>query len=292
MSIRKKIRYCLEFVLVYVSWLVFRALPIDYASYIAAKLMEAVGPLLPAQRTAMGNLQRCLPERSKAEYQQITKRMWSNLGRIIGEMPHWGKMSAEEFKRRVQLDFPNATEDILQKLAGGIAVSAHFGNWEIYCKFSEVYKINSNVVYRPANNPYVDALINQQRLRAGVVLIKKGTIGLRHVMAALREKKCVAMLLDQRADKGITVPFFGILAKTTAAPANIALKYDIPLVMLRVVRTQGANYRLEFYPPLQLSAKDDEHSVMLKIHQYFEQWITQHPEQWFWVHNRWGKFDE
>lgn len=292
MNIRKKIRYRLEYALAYIFWLVFRALSIDYASYAGAKLMGVIGPLLPAQRTAMRNLQCCLPGRSAVEYKQITKRMWNNLGRIIGELPHWGKMSVNEFQRRVQLDFPGTTVDVLKELEGGICVSAHLGNWEIYCKFSEVYQVNFNLLYRPANNPHIDALINQQRLCGGVALIKKGTSGLRQVMTILRQKKCVGMLVDQRTDEGIAVPFFGMLAKTTAAPANIALKYGTPLVMSRVVRTQGVNYRLEFYPPLQLGDEDDAQSVTLKIHQHFERWIVEHPEQWFWVHNRWGKFYE
>lgn len=291
-SIWKKIRYQFEYAIAYVFWCIFSALPIDWASYVGGRLVSMLGRILPSQRTAMRNLQRCLPGRSAEEYKLIIAKMWDNLGRIVGELPHWGNMSSAEFQKRVQLAFPDANADILQKLRGGICVSAHLGNWEIYCKFSESYQVNFNLLYRPANNPYIDALINQQRLRGGVVLIKKGTSGLRQVMASLRQEKCVGMLVDQRTDEGIEVPFFGMLAKTTAAPANIALKYGTPLVMSRVVRTHGANYKLEFYEPLHVSDADDAQAVMLKIHKYFESWILEHPEQWFWVHNRWGKFYE
>jgi KDO2-lipid IV(A) lauroyltransferase len=288
-TIFAQLRYFFEYIAVLIFWYFFRLFSIDTSSYLGGKLALFIGALLPANKTAMRNLVKCFPTMEETERKVIIRKMWENLGRIIGELPHWHAMSDSEFTKRVSLAFPDSSASVLSLLPGNFCLSAHYGNWEIYCKLYQICNIDADFVYRPANNPFVDKIINQQRKFPKINLIKKGKSGVRQIIRALQEKRCVGMLIDQRTDDGIIVPFLGLAAKTTAAPANIALKYKRDIILSRVVRTNGAHYRVDFFAPIKFNPQDTAEKIMTKVNNYLEKWVREHPEQWFWVHNRWGK---
>ena len=41
--------------------------------------------------------------------------------------------------------------------------------------------------------------------------------------------------------------------------------------------------------PIDIQKGDTAEIIMTKINKNLESWIRKHPEQWFWVHRRWGK---
>jgi len=99
------------------------------------------------------------------------------------------------------------------------------------------------------------------------------------------------MLVDQKMNNGIAVPFFGRPAMTAPALAQLALRFDCPVVPARVVRLNGAHFQLIVYPPLEVAKTGDrEHdtlTLMTQVNTMIEGWIRERPEQWLWLHNRW-----
>jgi KDO2-lipid IV(A) lauroyltransferase len=99
------------------------------------------------------------------------------------------------------------------------------------------------------------------------------------------------MLVDQKMNDGIAVPFFDRPAMTASAVAELALKFRCPVVPLRCERLGGAHFRVTALPPLLLPDTGDRiadsYSLMLNINQLIESWIREHPEQWLWLHRRW-----
>ena len=95
------------------------------------------------------------------------------------------------------------------------------------------------------------------------------------------------MMVDQKMDDGISVPFFKKNAMTTALPATLALKYKIPIIMTRITKIGNAKYTAEFCEYLKVAPQDTKFTIMKKINNVLERWITEVPEQWFWFHNRW-----
>jgi KDO2-lipid IV(A) lauroyltransferase len=101
------------------------------------------------------------------------------------------------------------------------------------------------------------------------------------------------MLVDQKMNDGIPVPFFGRKAMTSQGIAKLALQFNYPIVPCQIIRKKGCYFKQIIYPPLSINKTGDDekdcYNIMLEINQIFEKWIIQNPSQWFWFHNRWGK---
>jgi KDO2-lipid IV(A) lauroyltransferase len=280
--ILKHIRFILEAIPAWLFYIILRFIPIDLASAFCGKLMELIGPHLKASRVARRNLKMCYPEKSDAEIEIIMKRMWNNLGRVIGESPSIIYLSNREFKRRVKV-----TKSFKEFKEPGIFVSGHFGNFELSAKISIELKLGLNLVYRPANNIYINRLIRLLRERRGNRLIPKGKAGLLQILKVLDNKGNLGMLVDQRMNDGIDCTFFGKLAKTTSLPAKLAIKYRIPIYVSCIKREKGCRFHL-YIKELKPGKDDDPAAVTQEINDIIETWVRETPEQWFWVHKRWG----
>ncbi len=276
----------------------FAILPISISSIIGAKIFQTMGSILKVNKIAKQNLIKCFPLMTENEVNNTVKLMWQNLGAIVGEMPHWHRISDQELRSFINLPDIFPTEQMLM-------ISAHFGNWELVNRIMKYYKIKPIFVYRPMNNPMINWLINRTRLLNNVNLIEKGIMSLKELINGIKDGKTIGMLVDQRHDQGISVPFFKHEAMTVSAPASIAIKYHIPIVILMVKRLsmikKSSNFLLSnFTEPkfeiiiqnIKVENEDSPKVVMKKIHEVLETIISNDKSQWFWLHNRWKQIDK
>jgi KDO2-lipid IV(A) lauroyltransferase len=269
----------------------FRLLPLDAASSVGGWLARTIGPRLGVSKRAEANLRVALPHLDESETRRIMRGMWDNLGRVIAEYPHLGSIQIYEPGGRVEFV---GEEYITPLIAAGkpmIFVSAHFGNWEIATMAATQRGLAVAEVYRAANNPWVDRLIHRYRGTIGSELIPKGTIAARRSIAALREGRHLAMLVDQKMNDGIAVPFFGRPAMTAPAVAQLALRFDCAIMPARVERLGGARFRIVLSPPVEIPRSGDRHAdtlaIMTAINSEIEAWVRARPEMWLWLHRRW-----
>jgi KDO2-lipid IV(A) lauroyltransferase len=268
----------------------FGLLPLDRASALGGALARAIGPRLGLSKRARLNLRRALPELDAAETEAIIRGMWDNLGRVAAEYPHLRKIKVFADDGRVET---RGLEHLDRALAAGrrvILFSGHLANWEIAALAGGQYGLDIAQIYRAANNPLVDRLVGRLRGDQGE-LIPKGAVASRRAVAALRRGGHLSLLVDQKMNDGITVPFFGRDAMTAPALALFALHYDCDVLPVRIERTEGAHFRLTVYPPLTLPDSGDRDAgvlaLMTAVNHSLEGWIRERPEQWFWLHRRW-----
>ncbi len=302
----KPLSHIIEAIIAYTLYCIFWLLPIDQASALSGYLVEKIGAKLKVNKIAFRNLDLCFPNLSKEEKNEIIKKMWNNLGRIIGEMPHWYRISDKEFVKRVDIvNFPTKEELLSNYKNKVLLISAHFGNWELANRLVQYRGLKLCFIYRKLNNKYVNWLLNYTRKKTGVALLEKDTGAAKGMIREIKNDngKTLGMLVDQRHDNnGVMIPFFGNVASTTTAPADLMLLYKTPIVIGKIIRSKGAYYKVEFSNPLTLEDIDrlrneksnsiDEESdkrkiIMNYINQQIESWVTANPEQWFWVHRRW-----
>ncbi len=268
----------------------FGLLPLDWASALGGALARRIGPSLGISERARRNLRRAFPGLPEIEIERIVTDMWDNLGRVAAEYPHLRKIRVFEPGGRVET---HGLEHIDRAVAAGrrmIIFSGHIANWEICLLAAVQYGISVAQIYRAGNNSLVDRMITRFRGDVGE-LIPKGAVAARRAIAALRRGAHLTMLVDQKMNDGIPVPFFGRPAMTAPALASLALRFDCDVLPARVERLAGAHFRLTVFPPLPLSRSGDHHAdvaaLMARVNETLEVWIRDRPEQWFWLHRRW-----
>ena len=281
----KPLIYRLESILLAFFFSLLRWMPMPVASGFGAMLAQAIGPLFKANRTAKKNLAAAFPDKDSEEINRITRKMWRHLGRVGAEYPFLAKADLEKYITVIGAGhLPKPPEKAL-------FFSGHIGNWELLPGVAQRRGTDISLVYRPTNNPYIDRMMATLRQPHCNQLIAKGMRGGVHIINAIKRGGTVALLADQKQNNGIAVPFFGRDAMTSPAIAEIALKYDLPIIPAQVIRTHGAHFKVVIYPPIR-GQKTDDHkqdvlNLMTQINTMLEEWVQKYPEQWFWVHRRW-----
>jgi Kdo2-lipid IVA lauroyltransferase/acyltransferase len=274
-----------------VAYSVCRALPLDWASALGGWLARTVGPRLPVSGRAVRNLSNAFPEKSPAEIRAIVRAMWDNLGRVAAEYPHLSEIDVYDPNGRVETTGGEYVDQLREDGAAGIFFSGHIANWEIVSLGATQRGVPLDRVYRQANNRLVEWLYQHGRAAVEGALIPKGPAGARLLLKSLKDGKHLGMLVDQKMNDGIPAPFFGRDVMTAPALAELALRFDCPVVPARVVRVKGARFRLEIGPPLTLirtgDHKTDVAANMAQVNALIEKWVRDAPEQWLWLHNRW-----
>lgn len=290
-SLEKFVRHPLEAIGAMIVWAVFRVLPLNWASSLGGWLARNIGPKLSLSMRADQNIRRAFPDIADKDIEEIIFGMWDNLGRTVAEFPHLSSFKFDGGTSRVQITGREHLISFRDDDKPGFFVSAHIGNWELAPLTAFAHDVPALFVYREANNRLVEKLYMQGRKLYQDMMIPKGSEGAKQTIKALKEGKHVGVLVDQKMNDGIAVPFFGIDAMTAPAVAQLALRFDCPVLPARVIRETGANFRVDIaapvYPKNTGDKVHDTKQFMIEINAIIESWVREHPEQWLWLHNRW-----
>lgn len=286
----RRLRYLLEAAAAYMLFALFKILPIDAASGLGGWIGRTVGPRLGASRKALRNLEQALPETTPRERRRIVRGMWDNLGRVMAEYPHLDRIWDERPGGRIEMIGAEHVRALAAHEKGGIMFSGHLANWELAPVGARHQGVSLAVVYRTPNNLLIDRLLRRTRSAASV-LVPKGAKGARDIMRILNGGGTVAMLVDQKMNDGLPIPFFGRPAMTATAVATLAYRFGCPVVPTRIERLGGARFRVTVFPPMDLPRGDDRaadvEALLIRINRMLEDWIRERPEQWLWLHRRW-----
>jgi KDO2-lipid IV(A) lauroyltransferase len=284
------IKYAIEAAGAFLLFALLRLLPLDTASNLGAWVGRTIGPYMKAHQYARLNLRLIFPEISQAAHQDILRQMWEHLGRVLFEFPF---VSTRTMSKRMEII---GAEHVQEAIASGkpvILFSGHIGNWELCAKTAYLLGHPLILIYRPTNNPWVDKLIHFVRGKFYAGMFAKGQSGAIRISKAIKMGVPVGVLMDQKMNNGIAVPFLGYPAMTAHAMAQYALRYDALILPGRVIRKEGARFQSIIYPPLEPVTCDTQaqkvEAVVRQINDTIGAWVREHPEQWFWVHQRWGK---
>ena len=284
----RRLQFAAETLAVRAAFALARGLGPVGASDCGGALARWVGPLLPVSRIARANLALALPGRDAAEHKRILRGMWDNLGRTVAELAHLPALRWEI----------EGAAHLAPLAAGGgpaILVSGHLANWEVVPPALAALGIRLGSIYRAADNPAVDALVNGLRARAvageALPLFPKGAQGARAALRFLSAGGVLGLLADQKLNDGIAVPLLGTPAMTAPAPAQLALRFRCPVIPGRVQRLGPCRFRLVVEPPLPLPDLPDRQAAIraltLAINDRLSAWIRERPEEWLWLHRRW-----
>ncbi len=279
--------------LVYPIYYFFALLPVGMASALGGQLGRLVGRLAPGlTRRALNNVTQAMPELPLSKRIAIVRGMWDNIGRNLAEHPHITRLWNNSRNPRIEM----IGGEHLRALAAQerhpcLLVSGHLANWELLPSTGAQHGLAMTLVYRRPNNPYIDHLMTGRRRAGDGRFLPKGQEAARAMVNTLLRGGAIAMLVDQKLNDGIAVPFFGLPAMTAPSLAQLGLKYACPVLLARCERLGGAHFRITIFPPDYVpdsgKREADVLAYMTRINAQLESWIRERPEQWLWLHNRW-----
>lgn len=302
------IRYFLEAMPLIALWHVMRWLPIGWASEMMGILARSIGPLLGMNRKALRNLRRVYPDMEEEERRQTARAMWDNIGRVFGESAHhpvFREVGRKIHNRELLTDQEPQISligiDAVKKLQAQnrpiLVAGMHAANWEMVPAILWENDLPLVTVYRPLNNKMLDRFL-RKKIRDHVApdFVAKGSQAARGVIGALKSGRAVGWLVDQRETEGMTHDFLGNEARTSIAPAKIAIKTNAVIVPLQCVRLPQAEelsppkFMIKLHEPIDPKNYEGNHiaeDVMLDLYNHFATWIKENPSQWLWPHRRW-----
>ncbi len=288
--LRPKLLYPLQAVLAYIFFSIVRLLPLPFASGIGGWIGRTIGPYLSVSNLARANLKKVFLEKSDLEIDLIIYNMSDNLGRTLFEFPKIDSLSFYEGKAQIEIIGAENIDLLHNDERPGIFYTAHLANWELAPLAVVRRGMPLHVFYRIPNNGLLESLYHKRRPK-NLGILPKGALGARNAISLLKKGEHLGMLLDQKMNDGISVPFFGRNAMSAPAIAQFALKYQCPIVPVQVERLVGINFRITFHPPVEYSPSGDHaediKGIMTNVNERIEEWIRKNPDQWLWVHNRW-----
>jgi KDO2-lipid IV(A) lauroyltransferase len=270
-----------------------RLLPEGLALRLGEGMGWVAGVLLGVRRrTVREHLRQAFPNESEAWRRRLARASFRSLGREFLATFLLGRASPEEVLERTQVVGLPSLQEALEKGKGAIAISAHFGNWEIAGASVALRGVPLDAVVQRQRNPLFDVELNETRRRLGITVIYRSE-ATKEVLRSLRKGRVVGILADQNVRRGgVFVDFFGKKAATARGPAIFALRTGCPIFLGLARRVEGSptRYRTEIVP-VEFAPSGDMEEDVLRLTEaytrYLEQEIVRAPEQYFWQHRRW-----
>ena len=261
-----------------------KVLPLRLRTALAGHATNAAVHLVPSlRRRAEDNLLRIFPEMGPAERRQILGQVARNTGRTLTEILFNQEFATHAERTPISGPGMDALRAARASGKGAIIVSGHFGQWEAIRHALKAQGLETGALYRPNNNPHYEPLFRRGIKAGGAPIIARGSVGNRNMIKHIRSGGFIALLMDQYIQDGETLTFLGHPAVTSLSAAQMALRYDLPLVPIFSKRTRDGFEIVAEEPIAHTHARE----MMQTFNDRLAAQIRAAPGQWHWLHNRW-----
>jgi len=280
--------YCL----LALAWVVQR-LPHGLRRVLGDCLGRLCWPLVPAKRRemAIGNVA-CSLKVDRPEAERIAKASAVRFGRMFLEVLHIPALTKESIKTYAPIEGIEHIQRVLAEGKGAVIVTAHAGNWEVLGASLALHDIPIIGVAKQQTNAVMDRLVNHLRRSSGMRIFY--STGVRDMINYLKAGYVIGLLSDQAAGHdGAFVDFFGRLASTPKGAAHFARLRGCGIVPTFITEKPDGTHVITMQPPLYVNATKNREEDLFSMTQTYtkiiEDHVRQHPEEWFWLHNRWKR---
>ena len=241
---------------------------------------------------AEANIRECLgvsDERAK----QIAADSLHRFGRMVIEVMRFPLLNEKTIHEQVQVEGLEYLEAAYAEGKGVIMATGHYGNWELLGATVALHGYPMLSITRKQNNSHMDKAINEFREMVGQqVTYNRGKHGLLAISRMLKEKNLLGVLFDQDTnDDGVELDLFGKRSIIPMGAAALSRIYGSPILPIFMHNNDDGTCCAKIYPPLYTQKTGDKqrdfYQVTRKLVDILEMEIINHPEMWFWVHDRW-----
>lgn len=247
--------------------------------------------ILKYRRTVVSiNLQNAFPEKSKDELKKIEKKFYQYLADLIFETIKLFTISEEEIKKRFAIvNFQEITK-YLDNGKSVIAVSGHYGNWEMGpLAVAMALKNKLLVVYKPLSDKRFDHLINTIRARFGAIMVPMKQT-LRKIVEYKEQAHLLVLVGDQtptREESNYFTPFLNQATAVFLGVEKIAKKTNNPVIYFTIKRIKRGYYECLIKPLIDNPEGTMDYEITEAHTRELEKNIRLEPQYWLWSHKRW-----
>ena len=284
----KLLKYFFQFLLVIISFSLFKILGPNISSNIGGIIFEKVGPLFRSKKIIHSNIKKAIPDINSHNLDNITKLMWNNYGRVFAEYMFIKNFRTGKLASQIEIDGQEILNEIKKNNKQVIFVSGHLSNFELMAMHLDRTGIKLSAIYRPLNNIFLNPIM--ERIRKKYICenqIKKGIGGMKKLIDLKKNHYSTALMIDQRVSEGILSNFFNQEALTTTIPAQLVKKFNIPVVPIYIERIKGIKFKITINKPINFSKETSIKNITDELNNILEKMIITKPEYWIWSHNRW-----
>jgi KDO2-lipid IV(A) lauroyltransferase len=275
-------------------------LPLRWARGVGACVGVAAFPLVRKERRrTLENLKLAYGgEMSEGERRRLGREVFRNAGRSAVEAAFLSTGEGGNILTDTRVEGLEHIQGVLESGRGVLAVTAHFGNWELVLAVSALrFPCEVGAVARDLSNPGLNRLVTDLRERCGAQVFTRGQSG-RDYVRFLRGGNVLGILgdIDTSKGEGLFVDFFGRPAWTQsgiARLARVACARIVPAFIFRDREDPALQvYRIE--PPLEeppegLPEEEWIRATTQAFTKAIENAVRERPDLWMWMHRRWRR---
>jgi KDO2-lipid IV(A) lauroyltransferase len=284
----KYIKYFFQFLIIILSFSIFKILGPNISSNLSGKIFQKIGPFFRSKKIVHSNIKKAFPNIETENLNKITNLMWNNYGRVFAEYVFIKDFRFGNLSSNIEIKGQNVLDQIKRSNQKVIFVSGHLGNFELMAMCLDKNNINLSAIYRPLNNIFLNRIM--ESIRKKYICknqIKKGIGGMKELILLKKKNFSTALMIDQRVSEGILSNFFNEKALTTTIPAQLIKKFNIPVIPIYIERVREINFEITIDKPIYFSKNDSNQIITDRLNKVLESMIIKKPEQWIWTHNRW-----
>jgi len=229
-------------------------------------------------------------EKGGPEIKAIAREVFRHFARESLQFFRLLALTRDEIDALVEVDGIENLDRALEKGRGCVAVTAHYGNWELLARRLAMRGYPVNVIARDSDDPGMTGITTRIRESAGYKVFDKDQpiIG---AFRRLKNNEILGILPDQNDTDGIPVDFFGRPAATATGPAVLSLRSGAPIVPAFARKLDDGRYRAVLYPQIDFEPTGDEERDIRELTSLLtaaiEREVRSNPSQWLWLHDRW-----
>ena len=271
-------------------------LPGRFCDRLGRALALALWPFLPARRKKLAASQvvMCLGT-DERESARIAKESAVRFGPMLFEVLRF-PVIVRNMADYVEIEGREHLEGVLAQGKGAVIATGHAGNWELMGGALSQAGFPLIGVAMRQRDAAMDRFINEYRRLVGMHIIYKNDV--REMFRMMKEGWIVGLLADQDTSRhdGIVLDFFGQPTNCVPGPAAMARSAGIGIVPGYITRKKDGTHKIIFHAPVEVPRTKDKRADIRTaeqaVNRVLEQHIREHPEEWFWLHDRWKSMRE
>ena len=230
---------------------------------------------------------------SEERKHEIIRNCYKNLVYNLYEFIENQTLDLEGFESKITVENEHYIMEALQNKRKIILITAHYGNWEYGSSYIPLKYAPTTMVGRPMNNKYLNKELNATRTKNHTQMLTKKDAS-RGLVKALKDNRVLGLVIDQHNRGGIDIEFLGHRVKQADSTARLALKFNAVIIPIFFTMESFGKYTAHFHEPIEPNEYTGENNIEELTQaqaDVMQEYILKKPDQWFWQHKRFKKYN-